>query len=102
MEAAIKARLTPDLTPAATLRVLIEVNGEQVKAEADACRVLMEGWDLRQHIPVLSERARQRQARSVCALRHLLQAGIAAGELRAQLEVGGETRSLFATPHGLD
>ncbi len=26
MEAAIKARLTPDLTPAATLRVLIEVN----------------------------------------------------------------------------
>ena len=43
MEAAIKARLTPDLTPAAILRVLIEVNGEQVKKEADACRVLMEG-----------------------------------------------------------
>ncbi len=54
MEAAIRARLTPDLTPAAILRVLIEVNGEQVKAEADACRVLMEGWNLSHHIPVLA------------------------------------------------
>lgn len=53
MQEAIKARLTPDLTPAGILRVLIEVNGEQVKAEADACRVLMEGWNLSQHIPVL-------------------------------------------------
>jgi len=101
MEAAIKARLTPDLTPAEILRVLIEVNGRQVKAEADACRVLMEGWNLSQHIPVLAERARQRQARSVSALSQLLQAGIAAGEFRADIEVEAQARILMATLHGL-
>src|SRR6266571_3613384 len=83
MEAAIKARLTPDLTPAATLRVLIE------------------GWNLSQHIPVLAERARQRQARSVSALSQLLQAGIAAGEFRADIEVEAQARILMATLHGL-
>ncbi len=80
MEAAIKARLTPDLTPAAILRALIEVNGEQVKAEADACRVLMEGWNLSQHMPVLAEPA---------------------GEFRADIEVEAQARILMATLHGL-
>jgi len=101
MEAAIKARLTPDLTPAAILRVLIEVNGEQVKAEADACRVLMEGWNLSHHVPVLAERARERQARSVSALSQLLQAGIAAGEFRTDIVVEAQARILIATLHGL-
>ncbi len=101
MEAAIKARLTPDLTPAAILRVLIEVNGEQVKAEADACRVLMEGWNLSYHMPALAERARQRQAHSVSALSQLLQAGITAGEFRADIEVEAQARILMATLHGL-
>jgi AcrR family transcriptional regulator len=97
MEEAIKARLTP----AAILCVLIEVNGEQVQAEADACRVLMEGWNLSHHIPVLAERARQRQARSVSSLSQLLQAGIAAGEFRADIEVEAQARILMATLHGL-
>src|SRR5258708_12140515 len=85
MEAAIKARLTPELTPAEILRVLIEVNGEQVKAEADACRVLMEGWNLSQHIPVLAERARQRQAPIASALIQLLQPRIPAAPLPAPI-----------------
>ena len=101
LEEAIKARLTPDLTQAEILRVLIEVNGEQVQAETDACRVLMEGWNLSQHIPVLAERARQRQARTVSALSQLLQAGIAAGELRADIEVEAQARILMAVLHGL-
>src|SRR5260370_3070087 len=97
MEVAIKARLTPELTPAAILRVLIEVNGEQVQAEADACRVLMEGWNLPHHIPVLAERARQRQARSVSALRRLLQAAIAAGAFRPDTVVSAPARLPTAT-----
>src|SRR5260370_29105457 len=101
MEAAIKARLTPDLTPAAILRVLIEVNGEQVKKEADACRVLMEGWNLSHHIPVLAERARQRQAPRVSCVSQLLHAGIAVGEFRADIVVEAQARILMATLHGL-
>src|SRR5258708_7048552 len=62
MEAAIRARLTPDLTPAAILRVLIEVNGEQGKAEAHACRLVIGGWKRSHHIPALAKRARQRRA----------------------------------------
>src|SRR5260370_16562915 len=73
MEAAIKARLTPELTPAEILRVLIEVNGEQVKAEADACRVLMEGWNLSQHIPLLPDRATHQHARTLSPPIPLLQ-----------------------------
>src|SRR3989442_3855443 len=53
LEEAIRARLTPDLSPAAILQVVIEVNGEHVKAETEACRILMEGWNLAHHIPAL-------------------------------------------------
>src|SRR6266705_1035240 len=49
LEEAIRARLTPDLSPASILQVLIEVNGEHVRAETDACRILMEGWNLAYH-----------------------------------------------------
>ncbi len=56
LEEAIRARLTPDLSPASILQVLIEVNGEHVQAEADACRILMEGWNLAYYIPALAER----------------------------------------------
>lgn len=101
MEAAIRVRLTPNLTPSEILRVLIEVNGEQVKAEADSCRVLMEGWNLSQHILVLAERARQRQARSVSALSQLLRAGIATGEFRPDIVVEVQARLLMASLHGL-
>ena len=61
----------------------------------------MEGWNLSQHIPVLAERARQRQARSVSALSQLLQAGISAGEFRTDIVVEAQARMLMATLHGL-
>ena len=101
LQEAIQVRLTPDLSPAAILRLVIEVNGEQVQAEADACRVLMEGWNLGHQIPVLAERAKQQQARSVSALSQLLRAGMAAGEFRTDMEAETQARILMATLHGL-
>jgi len=52
LEAAIRAQLAPDLSPAAILQVLIQVNGEHVQAETDACRILMEGWNLAYHMGI--------------------------------------------------
>jgi len=101
LEEAIRARLTPDLSPAAILQVVIEVNGEHVKVETEACRILMEGWNLAHHIPTLAERNAQQQVRSVSALSQLLRAGIATGEFRADIEVEIQARILMATLHGL-
>ena len=101
LEAAIRARLTPGTSPAATLRLLIEVTGEHVQAEADACRILMEGWNLERHIPALAERARQGHQRSLAGLGHLLRAGVASGEFRADLDVESQVMLLEATLHGL-
>ena len=101
LEEAIRARLTPDLSPASILQVLIEVNGEHVQAEADACRILMEGWNLAYYIPALAERKAQQQAHSVAALSQLLRAGIEAGEFRTDMQVETQARILMATLHGL-
>ena len=101
LEEAIRARLAPDLPPAAILRVLIEVTGEHVQAEADACRILMEGWNLAHQIPALAERVRQEHERSHAALGDLLRAGIATGEFRANLDVESQVLLLEATLHGL-
>ena len=89
------------LVPPAILRVLIEVTGEHVRAEADACRVLMEGWNLSHHLPALAERTREQQARSLSAFSQLLKAGITAGEFRADMVVEAQARILMATLHGL-
>jgi AcrR family transcriptional regulator len=55
LEEAIRARLTPGMSAAATLQLWIEVTGEHVLEEEDACRILMEGWNLERHIPALAE-----------------------------------------------
>jgi AcrR family transcriptional regulator len=101
LEEAIRARLTPDLSPAATLQLLIEVTGEHVRAETDACRILMEGWNLERQIPALAERARRGHERGMAAFGDLLRAGIAAGEFRADLEVETQVLLLQASLHGL-
>ncbi len=101
LEEAIRARLTPDLSQASILQIVIEVNGEHVQAEADACRILMEGWNLAYHIPVLAERNARQQAHSLAALSQLLRAGIEAGEFRTDMEVETQARILMATLHGL-
>jgi len=101
LEAAIRARLAPDLSPAAILRVLIEVTGEHVQAQADACRILMEGWNLAHQIPALAERVRREHERSHAALGDLLRAGITTGEFRADLQVDIQVLLLEATLHGL-
>jgi len=101
LEEAIRARLTPDLSPAVTLQLLIEVTGEHVRAETDACRILMEGWNLERQIPALAERARRGHERGMAAFGDLLRAGIAAGEFRADLEVETQVLLLQASLHGL-
>jgi AcrR family transcriptional regulator len=101
LEEAIRARLTPDLSPAATLQLLIEVTGEHVRAETDACRILMEGWNLERQIPALAERARRGHERGMTALGDLLRAGIASGEFRADLDVETQVLLLQASLHGL-
>ena len=101
MEEAVRARLTPDLSPSAILRLLIAVTGEHVQAEADACRVLMEGWNLSYQIPALAERAKRQQEHSIEALGQLLRAGMTMGEFRTDLQVETQVRILIATLHGL-
>jgi AcrR family transcriptional regulator len=98
---AIRTRLTPDLTPSEILRLLIIVRGEHVQAEAEACRVLLEGRMLAHYIPELGERSRQQQERSLQSLSQLLQAGIATGDFRADLQVETQACILRATFHGL-
>jgi AcrR family transcriptional regulator len=101
MSAAMRTRLTPDLAPVEILRLLIIVTGEHVQAETEACRVLMEGRMLAHYIPELGERNRQRQQRSLQNLSQLLQAGIATGDFRADIQVETQARILRATLHGL-
>jgi AcrR family transcriptional regulator len=101
MNEAIQARLSPDLTPSEIVWLLIIVTGEHVQAEAEACRVLLEGRMLAHYIPGLAERSRERQERSVQRYCQLLQAGIASGDFRADLQVETQARILRATLHGL-
>ena len=98
---AIRAQLTPDLTPTAILRMVIEVTGEYVRTEADACRVLIDGWNLGLHIPTLAERAKEQEASSLSALTQVLHAGMVAGEFRTDMVVEAQARLLLATLHGL-
>jgi AcrR family transcriptional regulator len=101
LQEAIHARLTPELSPASILQIIIEVNGEHVQAEAEACRILMEGWNLASHIPALAERKGEQQAHNVAALSQLLRAGIEAGEFRTDMDVETQARILMAILHGL-
>lgn len=101
LKEAIQARLTPDLSAASILQIIIEVNGEHVRAESEACRILMEGSHLASHIPALAERKAEQQAHNVAALSQLLRAGIKAGEFRKDMDVEAQARILMATLNGL-
>ncbi|HEX9067186.1 MAG TPA: TetR/AcrR family transcriptional regulator [Ktedonobacterales bacterium] len=101
LETAIRARVTPGLSPAAVLRIIIEVTGAHVAAEADACRVLMEGWILGRTIPTLAEQVESQEARTIQIFEQLLQAGVASGEMRANLAIRLHAQMLLATLQGL-
>lgn len=101
LEEAIRSRLTPGMSAAAMMQLWIEVTGEHVQAEEDACRILMEGWNLERYIPALAERARRKHERGTTGLGQLLQAGIANGEFRADIDVPTQVQLLRATIHGL-
>jgi hypothetical protein len=93
--------LTPDLSPASIVEIIIIAHGEHVQAQADACRILLEGSHLAHYIPALAERMAQQQAQHVAALSQLLRAGCEAGEFRHDLEVEVQARILMALLHGL-
>src|SRR5258708_35104728 len=99
LEEAIRARLTPDLSPAATLQVLIEVTGEHVRAETDACRILMEGWNLERQIPALAERARRGNEWGMAGFWGLAADRIAHGEVRWELGGQDQDPAPPARPH---
>jgi AcrR family transcriptional regulator len=101
LEAAIQRRVTPDLSPGAVLQLVIEVTGAHVEAEAEACRVLLEGWTLGQTIPALGEQVRRQQERAHQVFEQLLQAGVASGEFRADLPIHLHAQMLLATLQGL-
>jgi AcrR family transcriptional regulator len=101
LERRLRQVLEADRSPAARLRRLILLVGEHVQAEADACRVLMESWQLSQSLPALRQDLLRRQEEARSLLGGLLRAGIAAGELRCDLDVEDEAQLLLATLHGV-
>ena len=101
MEAAIQRQVTPDLSPGAILQLVIEVTGAQVAAEAEACRVLLEGWTLGQVIPALGDQVRRQQEQAYQVFEQLLQAGVSSGEFRADLPIHLHAQMLTAMVVGL-
>jgi AcrR family transcriptional regulator len=101
LEAAIRRQVTPDLSPGAVLRLVLEVTGAHIEAEAAACRVLLEGWTLGQTIPALGDQVRRQQEQAHQAFEHLLQAGVASGEFHADLPIHLHAQMLTATMQGL-
>jgi AcrR family transcriptional regulator len=101
LEAAIRRQLTPDLTPLAIVQLIIEVTGAHVAAEADACRVLMEGWILGRTLPTLAEQVERQQKQALQVFEQLLQAGVARKEVRTNLPIHLHAQILLATLQGL-
>ncbi len=101
LEAAIQRQVTPGLAPGAILQLVIEVTGAHIEAEAEACRVLLEGWTLGQTIPALGDQVRRQQEQAHQVFEQLLQAGVASGEFRADLPIHLHAQLLTATVQGL-
>jgi TetR/AcrR family transcriptional regulator, transcriptional repressor of aconitase len=101
LEAAIRRQLPPERSPAAILQLIMEVTGAHVAAEADACRVLMEGWILGRTFPALAEQVKRQHKQALQVFERLLQAGVASGELRHDLAPHRQAQVLLATLEGL-
>lgn len=101
LEAAIQRHMTPHLSPGAALQLVIEVTGAHVEAEAEACRVLLEGWTVGQIIPALGDQVRRQQEQACQAFEQLLQAGVISGEFRADLPIHLHAQMLTAMVEGL-
>lgn len=101
LEAAIRRQLTPELSPLAVLRLILEVTGAHVATEADACRVLMEGWILGRTLPALAEQVERQQQQALQVFEQLLQAALARGEVHRDLPIHVHAQMLLATLQGL-
>jgi AcrR family transcriptional regulator len=101
LEAAIRRRVTPGLSPAAVLRLIIEETGAHVEAEADACRVLLEGWIVGRTLPALDAQVKRQHEQVLRVFEQLFQAGVAGGEFRHDLAIRLHAQVLLATLQGL-
>jgi hypothetical protein len=79
----------------------IEVIGTHVEEEADASRILIEGWTLSHHLPGLCVPIREQFERAKQRFQWLLTAGVARGEFRANLAVETQAGLILATLQGL-
>jgi len=68
------ATLTPAERDSArrVLRTIVEVTGQHVQAEAETCRVLMEGRTLAAYVPAIAERVATEQAQGQTQLTALI------------------------------
>ena len=92
---------TERASPRRVLRMIVEVTGQHVQADAPTCRVLMEARTLAAYLPAIATRVAAEQAQGQAQLEALIQAGVVAGEWPANLDVGLHTRLVRATIHGL-
>jgi AcrR family transcriptional regulator len=101
LEEAVQRQVTPHMSPGDILQLVIEVTGDHVEADGAACRVLMEGWTLGHVLPALGEQVRRQQAQARRVFAQLLEAGIAGGELRGDLDGALHAQLLLAMVQGL-
>jgi AcrR family transcriptional regulator len=101
LETAIRRQLTPEMSPVAVLQCIIEVTGAHVVAEADACRVLMEGWILGRTLPALADQVQRQQEQALQVFEQLLQAGVASREMRSDLAIHLHAQMVLASLQGL-
>ncbi|HEY3229053.1 MAG TPA: TetR/AcrR family transcriptional regulator [Roseiflexaceae bacterium] len=92
---------TERASPRRVLRMIVEVTGQHVQADAPTCRVLMEARTLAAYLPAIATRVAAEQAQGQAQLEALIRAGVVAGEWPTNLDVALRTRLVRATIHGL-
>ena len=101
LEEAVQRRVTAHMSPGQALQLVIEVTGDHVEADPEACRVLMEGWTLGHVLPALGEQVQRQQVQARRVFEQLLKAGVASEEFRADLDSALHAQLLLATVQGL-
>jgi AcrR family transcriptional regulator len=83
------------------LRIVLQVMGRHVQANALACRVLMEGRHLAAFVPAIAERVGREQVEGQRRIEALIRTGVEAGEWPASTDVPTRATLVRATMHGL-
>ncbi len=88
-------------SPRHTLRAILIAVGDQVTAESDACRVLLEAQAQAHYLPGVAETVNASQARSLASFEQLFRAGAAAGECPVETDPALLAQLLLAALLGL-